>query len=67
MQRLATQVFVASSIAFGLIGSLFFVGALLAHWDDSTSVTVGAIWGVTGSVVLSSFAVSVAGKYLIDD
>ena len=57
----------ASSIAFGLIGAVFFVGALVADWGDSTSTTVFAIWGVIGSIVLSSFAVSVAGKYLVDD
>ena len=67
MQRIATRVFVISSITFGLIGALFFVITFGAHWGESTSEIVFAIWGVSGCVVLSSFALSVAGKYLGDD
>ena len=67
MQRVATRVFVVSSIAFGLVGVVFFLGTFLAEWGESTTNVVFAIWGVSGSVVLSSFALSVAGKYLADD
>ena len=67
MQRIATRVFVGSSIAFGLIGSVFFVGTLIADWGEQLESIVFAIWGVSGSVVLSSFAVAVAAKYLADD
>lgn len=59
--------FVASSTAFGLIGVLFFLGTFVFEWADSAARIVFAIWGVSGSVVLSSFALSVAGKYLVGD
>jgi uncharacterized membrane protein YuzA (DUF378 family) len=66
MQKIATRVFVVSSIAFGLVGAVFFLG-LAAGWEDSVAQTVFAIWGVSGCVVLSSFALSVAAKYLGDE
>ncbi|MGB9357919.1 MAG: hypothetical protein WCC01_05105 [Acidimicrobiia bacterium] len=67
MQRVATQVFVVSSIAFGGIGALFFLVVFATGWPESIGEIVFAIWGVIGCVVLSSFGVSVAGKYLADD
>lgn len=67
MQRIATRTFVASSVAFGLIGILFFLGTLVVEWQEATANAVFAAWGVSGSIVLSSFALSVAGKYLTDD
>jgi len=63
MQKIATRVFVASSIAFGLVGSVFFIG-LAAEWEESVAQAVFAVWGISGCVVLSSFALSVAGRYL---
>lgn len=67
MQRMATQVFVVSSIAFGVIGAVFFLVVFATGWPDSIGEVVFAIWGVSGCVVLSSFGVSVAGKYLSED
>ena len=67
MQRIATRTFVVSSVAFGLIGVLFFLGTLVVEWQETATNIVFAAWGVSGSVVLSSFALSVAGKYLTDD
>lgn len=67
MQRIATQVFVVSSIAFGMIGALFFFVVFAADWPESIDEVVFAMWGVSGCVVLSSFGVSVATKYLSDD
>jgi len=62
MQRVATRVFVGSSIAFGLIGAVFFVSTLVAEWQMTDALF--AVWGVTGCIVLSSLALSVAAKYL---
>ena len=70
MQRIATRVFVVSSIAFGVLGVLFFSLFLISGGDEGPSElaeTVFAVWGISGSVVLVSFALSVAGKYLMDD
>ncbi len=66
MQNLPTRVFIVSSIAFGVIGTVFFVSTA-AGWKDSVVLWMFAIWGISGSVVLSSFALSVARKYLGDD
>jgi len=64
MQRTATRVFIIASIAFGIIGSLFFITLVNGDVESTLSQAVFALWGVSGSVVLASFGVSVAGKYL---
>lgn len=56
-----------SSIAFGVIGVVFFLGTFVVEWGESTARVVFATWGVSGSVVLSSFAIAVAWKYLTND
>ena len=64
MQRTATRIFVIASVAFGIIGSLFFITLVSGDGDSTASQVVFALWGVAGCVVLASFAASVAGKYL---
>lgn len=64
MQRTATRIFVIASIAFGIIGSVFFITLVGGDVDSTASQVVFALWGVAGCVVLASFAVSVAGRYL---
>lgn len=64
MQRTATRIFVVASVAFGIIGSLFFLTLIDGDVESTLSQAVFALWGVSGSVVLASFGVSVAGKYL---
>ena len=64
MQRTATRVFIIASIAFGIIGSLFFITLVNGDVESTLSQAVFALWGVSGSDVLASFGVSVAGKYL---
>jgi uncharacterized membrane protein YuzA (DUF378 family) len=64
MQRAATWVFIVASITFGIIGSLFFITLVSGDVESTMSQAVFALWGVSGSVVLASFGVSVAGKYL---
>ena len=61
MQTIATRVFVISSVAFGAVGTLFFL-TLVGDWSEAASEAVFALWGVIGCVVLSSFALSVAGN-----
>lgn len=64
MQRTATRVFIIASVAFGIIGSLFFITLVSRDVGSTLSQAIFALWGVSGSVVLASFGVSVAGKYL---
>lgn len=65
MQKIATRVFIYSSISFGIIGILL----VLAGGPDGNNPT---LWNqrlhqlllITVCVILPSFALSVAGKYL---
>jgi len=63
MARIATRVFVVVSILFGVIGVIFFVG-IGAGFRRDVLTWVFAAWGISGCVVLSSFALAVAGRYL---
>ena len=68
MQKLATKAFIAASVVFGILGIAFWI--TIPRNDDTASNlnhTLGVLLGITVSVILSSFAVSVAGKYLKDD
>lgn len=65
MQKIATRVFIYSSMAFGLLGILV-VLTLPGENDnsDEPNIFLMRLLLVSGFVVLSSFALSVAGKYL---
>jgi predicted membrane channel-forming protein YqfA (hemolysin III family) len=65
MQKIATRVFVIASVLFGIVGIAFAI--TLPGQGETTSDLNHALFIVlaaTGFVVLSSFALSVAGKYL---
>ncbi|MBI2798459.1 hypothetical protein HYX70_04170 [Candidatus Saccharibacteria bacterium] len=65
MQKIATRVFVGASILFGVFGVLFVITAPGRGGDNSSlNTTLMKLLFATGFVVLSSFALSVAGKYL---
>ncbi len=65
MQKIATRVFICSSIAFGIIGILL----ILVGGPDGNNAT---LWNqrlhqlllIDVCFILPSFALSVAGKYL---
>ncbi|MEJ0073679.1 MAG: hypothetical protein WDN27_06465 [Candidatus Saccharibacteria bacterium] len=59
MQKIATQVFIYASIAFGVLGILVVV--IVRPADDSI---LSRLLFADVFVILSSFALSVAGKYL---
>ena len=65
MQKIATKVFICASIAFGVIGIIM---VFVAGPDgNDTSLLVNRLRQlllVTVCVILPSFALSVAGKYL---
>lgn len=65
MQKIATKVFVYASVTFGVLG--IFQVLTMPSQDESSSdlnLVVMRLLVATGFVVLSSFALSVAGKYL---
>lgn len=60
MQKIATRVFIGASITFGVLGTL----VVLTQPEDGDLLS--RLLMVTVIVILSSFALSVAGKYLSD-
>jgi hypothetical protein len=65
MQKIATRLFIFSSIAFGIVGILI---VLLLPDGLGSKSTLGVILTrllfATVFIILPSFALSVAGKYL---
>jgi hypothetical protein len=65
MQKIATRVFVIASVVFGIIGVFM---ALTGNEPDQNGTglekVLGKLFMATVFVILSSFALSVAGKYL---
>ena len=65
MQKIATRIFIYASIAFGIVGILI---VLLLPEGLASNSTFGSILTkllfTTVFIILPSFALSVAGKYL---
>jgi len=67
MQKIATRVFTYASIAFGILGILVVLTAAGPDKQDSAlSKMLIRLLFITVFIVLSSFALSVASKYLND-
>lgn len=65
MQKIATRVFVYSSILFGIIGILIVITAGGPNTPDTiTDKILIRLLFTTVFIILPSFALSVAGKYL---
>jgi hypothetical membrane protein len=65
MQKIATKVFIISSIAFGIIGIVFVIAAPQKDNDNTDfNILIMKLLLATVFVILPSFALSVAGKYL---
>jgi hypothetical membrane protein len=67
MQKIATKVFIVSSIIFGILGIIMVLTGTDPD-ENSTGFTlvVTKLFMATVFVILPSFALSVAGKYLKD-
>jgi len=65
MQKIATRVFVYASIAFGVVGILVVLtGSGPDKPDSALSQTLIKLLFITVFIILPSFALSVASKYL---
>lgn len=65
MQKIATRVFIYASIVFGVLGVLVVLtGSGPDKQDSALSVLLIKLLFITLFVILPSFALSVAGKYL---
>ena len=60
MQKIATKVFICASIAFGVLGILM---VLTSNLDNDNTI-LNKLFTTTIFIILPSFALSVAGKYL---
>ncbi len=58
MQKIATRIFMAASVSFGFFG----IVAILTDARDGSFLTKSVL--VSVFIILPSFALSVAGKYL---
>ncbi|MBI4032630.1 hypothetical protein HY374_02905 [Candidatus Berkelbacteria bacterium] len=58
MQQIATKVFIAASVAFGI------VGILMVLTGSNDNEPLGKALTIIVFIILPSFALSIAGKYL---
>jgi hypothetical protein len=65
MQKIATRVFIYSSVLFGVLGTLMVLTGMEPD-DNNTGLelVITKLFMVSVFVILSSFALSVASKYL---
>lgn len=67
MQKIATRVFIYSSILFGFLGILVVLtGSSPDKQDSAISEILIRLLFITVFIILPSFALSIAGKYLKD-
>ncbi len=65
MQKIATKIFIYSSVLFGIIGILIVLTSAGPNTPDSnTTQTLIKLLFATVFIILPSFALSVASKYL---
>ena len=65
MQKIATKVFMYASVAFGVVGIILALTSAGPDKNDSVlSIVLIKMLMVTVFIILPSFALSVAGKYL---
>lgn len=67
MQKIATKIFICASIVFGIIGILIVITAGGPDTpDSSTTKLLIRLLFTTVFIILPSFALSLASKYLSD-
>lgn len=65
MQKIATRIFIVSSVAFGVVGILLVLsGPDRGESSSEVSIFLSRLLMAIVFVILPSFALSVAGKYL---
>lgn len=65
MQKIATRIFISASILFGVLGVIIVLtGMEPDEHNTGLALVITRVFMATVFVILSSFALSVAGKYL---
>lgn len=65
MQKIATRVFIYASVTFGIVGIITVLTASGPNTPDTTltQILIRVLF-INVFIILSSFALSIAGKYL---
>jgi len=67
MQKTATRVFICASVVFGMVGVLMVLTMPADdHQSSDFNIFLSRLLMATVFIILPSFALSVAGKYLSD-
>lgn len=66
MQKIATRIFVIASVAFGIIGILLVLNGPDREGASDFNILLRNLLFITAFIILPSFALSIAGKYLSD-
>ena len=64
MQKIATKIFIGASIAFGIIGIVLVLAGGLDGEQTVLSEILARLLQATVFIILPSFAISLAGRYL---
>jgi hypothetical protein len=65
MQKIATQIFIYASLAFGILGIIIVLTGMDPDENSSgVELIITKLFMATVFIILPSFALSVAGKYL---
>lgn len=64
MQKIATKIFIGASIAFGIVGIVLVLTGGLDGEQTALSEVLARLLQACVFIILPSFAVSLAGKYL---
>jgi cadmium resistance protein CadD (predicted permease) len=64
MQKIATRIFIFASLAFGVLGILIVLFELDKDNKSELDILLMKSFMITVFIILPSFALSVAGKYL---
>ncbi len=64
MQKIATKIFIGASIAFGIIGMVLVLTGGLDGEQTALSEVLAKLLQATVFIILPSFAISLAGRYL---
>lgn len=64
MQKIATRIFISSSLVFGATGILMVLTASEGKRDSDFDILLQKLLLAMFFMILTSFAISVAGKYL---
>lgn len=64
MQKIATKIFIGASIAFGIVGIVLVLTGGLDGEQTALSEVLARLLQATVFIILPSFAISLAGRYL---